>query len=75
MGAPRRATARNTNPTGLVGVAPPGPLRTDWVANPPKPVWSVPLGGGYSSFAATGNHLYTQDRKDGAEHVCATSAM
>ena len=49
------------------GRAPAGPLRTDWEADPPKPVWTVPCGGGYSSFAVVGGRVYTQDRQDGRE--------
>ena len=57
------------------GVAPPGPLRTDWAANPPKVLWTAPCGGGYSSFAVVGGKVYTQDRKDGVEHVLCLDAQ
>src|SRR5436305_15085164 len=56
------------------GRAPAGPLRTDWDANPPKPVWSAPCGGGFSSLAVVGGRLYTQDRQDGDERVFCLDA-
>jgi len=51
------------------GRAPAGPFRTDWDKNPPKRVWSVPTGGGYSSLAVVGGRLYTQDRNGSDERV------
>ncbi|HUR55324.1 MAG TPA: hypothetical protein VMZ71_14415, partial [Gemmataceae bacterium] len=33
------------------GRAPAGPFRADWDKNPPKELWNVPCGAGYSSFA------------------------
>jgi hypothetical protein len=51
------------------GRAPAGPLRTDWDKNPPKELWSAPLGGGYSSTAVVGGRVYTQDREDRNERV------
>ncbi len=51
------------------GRAPEGPLRTDWDKNPPAKLWSVPCGGGYSSFAVVGNRAYTQDFQDGKERL------
>lgn len=56
------------------GRAPAGPLRTDWQARPPKPVWSVPCGGGYSSFAVAGGRVYTQDYDGKNEHVLCLDA-
>ncbi|MFO0850888.1 MAG: PQQ-binding-like beta-propeller repeat protein [Gemmataceae bacterium] len=56
------------------GHAPPGPLRTDWATNPPKPVWSVPCGGGYSSLAVVGGLVYTQDRQEDRERVLCLHA-
>ena len=51
------------------GRAPESPLRTDWDANPPAVVWSVPGGGGYSSLAIVDGKLYTHDLSDGQERV------
>lgn len=56
------------------GLAPSGPLRTNWKESPPKPLWSVPCGGGYASFAVVGNRLYTQDYKDGTERILCLDA-
>ncbi len=56
------------------GRAPTGPLRTDWTGRPPQRLWSVPLGGGYSSCAVVGNRLYTQDYADGEEGVVCFDA-
>lgn len=51
------------------GQAPAGAFRTDWDKNPPKQLWSVPCGGGYSSCVVVGGKLYTQDRTGGGERV------
>lgn len=56
------------------GVAPAGPLRTDWKANPPAKVWSAPCGGGYSSLAVGGGKVYTQDRQGDSERVLCLDA-
>src|SRR5436305_13262967 len=56
------------------GRAPAGPLRTDWDANPPKPVWSAPCGGGFSSLAVVGGRVYTQDRQGESERVFCLDA-
>lgn len=56
------------------GRAPDGALRTDWERNPPRPLWSVPIGGGYSSFAVVGDRVYTQDRQGGNERVMCLDA-
>jgi outer membrane protein assembly factor BamB len=56
------------------GIAPVGPFRTDWDKNPPKTVWTSPIGGGYSSFAVVGGRLYTQDRTSGGERVVCLDA-
>jgi len=56
------------------GRAPAGPLRTDWDKNPPQKLWTAPIGGGFSSFAAVGDRLYTQDRAAGGERVVCLDA-
>ncbi len=56
------------------GRAPAGPLRTDWDTRPLKEVWSVPVGGGYSSMAVVGGRLYTQDREGDNERVLCLDA-
>jgi len=49
-------------------------IRTDWAANPPKLVWSTPLGGGYSTFAIVDGHAYTQDYASNREGVVCLDA-
>ena len=56
------------------GRAPAGLFRTDWDTYPPKEVWSVPIGGGYSSVAVVGGRIYTQDREGGNERVLCLDA-
>src|SRR5947209_7170124 len=56
------------------GRAPAGPLRTDWDKNPPKPLWSVECGGGFSSLAVVGGRVYTQDRQGDEERVFCLDA-
>jgi outer membrane protein assembly factor BamB len=56
------------------GHAPPGPLRTDWDTNPPKEVWSVPCGGGYSTPAVVGGRVYLTDRQGDTERVLCLDA-
>jgi outer membrane protein assembly factor BamB len=56
---------------GRDGFAPAGPMRFDWGRSPPKVKWSVPLGGGYSSFAVVGNTAYTMDRTANNERIVA----
>ncbi|MCC6795313.1 MAG: PQQ-like beta-propeller repeat protein [Candidatus Hydrogenedentes bacterium] len=51
----------------LRGVA----INTDWNANPPKERWRKRVGLGFSSYAAIGNYLFTQEqRKDDEVVVC-----
>lgn len=56
------------------GRAPDGPFRADWDKKRPEQVWSVPLGGGFSSVAVVGGKLYTQDRQGEAERVVCLDA-
>jgi outer membrane protein assembly factor BamB len=56
------------------GVAPQGPLRTDWDKNPPKQLWKADCGGGYSSLAVVGGKVYTQDKKGDSERVICLDA-
>jgi outer membrane protein assembly factor BamB len=51
------------------GVAPAGPFRTDWKANPPKLVWSAPCGGGYGQPVVVNGMLYLHDFADGKERL------
>ncbi len=56
------------------GFAPAGPMNFDWEKSPPKVKWSVPCGGGYSSFAIVDGVAYTMDRQAGNERVLALDA-
>jgi outer membrane protein assembly factor BamB len=42
---------------------------TDWDKNPPHELWRHPVGPGWGSFAAVGDHLYTQEQRDDKEAV------
>ena len=53
------------------GVVPAAELRADWDKSPPKVLWSVPCGEGYSSFAIVGGTAYTMDKRAGSERVVA----
>lgn len=43
---------------------------TDWAAAPPKELWRVPVGAGWSSFTAVGGYLFTQEQR--GPHECVT---
>lgn len=47
---------------------------TDWSANPPKQLWKVPVGPGWSSFAVAGNLLFTQEQRGPMETVVCYDA-
>lgn len=44
-------------------------LATDWSANPPKEQWRMPIGAGWSGFAAANNHIYTMEQRGENELV------
>lgn len=48
-------------------------LNEDWVNNPPKELWRVNCGEGWSSFAATDTTLFTQEQLDRKDCVTARS--
>jgi outer membrane protein assembly factor BamB len=44
-------------------------LARDWEAQPPRQVWRQPIGAGWSSFAAVGDYLFTQEQRGPQELV------
>jgi outer membrane protein assembly factor BamB len=46
-------------------------LNLDWKTKPPKVLWKVPLGSGYSSLAVTGDRLLTMAKRGNRDFVLA----
>jgi outer membrane protein assembly factor BamB len=44
-------------------------LNLDWKSRPPKVLWKIPLGNGFSSFAVVGDRLYTMTRRGQRDFV------
>lgn len=49
-------------------------IETDWNSNPPKEIWRIPVGPGWSSFAVAGNLLFTQEQHGEQEAVVCYAA-
>lgn len=45
-------------------------FKTDWHTNPPREVWRIPVGLGWSAFAVCGRRAVTQEQR--AEEECVT---
>jgi outer membrane protein assembly factor BamB len=52
-----------------------GPMiETNWSAHPPRQLWKVPVGPGWSSFAVAGHLLFTQEQRGPMEAVVCYDA-
>ena len=49
-------------------------LNVDWEKRPPKVLWDVPIGGGFSSASIVGNRLFTMAQQDGRDIVFCLDA-
>lgn len=49
-------------------------LSEDWKTNPPKNLWTVPIGPGWSSFSVAGQRLFTQEQRGDNEAVVCLDA-
>lgn len=51
------------------GVLPAAEFSTDWAGRPPREVWRIPMGAGWSGFAVVGNRAVTQEQRGELECV------
>jgi hypothetical protein len=49
-------------------------IATDWTAKPPRLLWKIRVGPGWSSFAVSGNLLFTQEQRGPMETVACYDA-
>lgn len=62
-----RGVARESSRPGVL-------IETDWEKNPPKLLWKHRVGPGWSSFAAVGDRLFTQEQRGPEEVVVCYDA-
>ena len=51
------------------GILPAAEFATDWTAKPPREVWRITMGAGWSGFAIAGHRAITQEQRDDLECV------
>jgi outer membrane protein assembly factor BamB len=49
-------------------------IKTDWNAAPPKQLWKIPVGPGWSSMTIVGDRLFTQEQRGDTEAVVCRQA-
>ncbi|MEO6742430.1 MAG: PQQ-binding-like beta-propeller repeat protein, partial [Chthoniobacteraceae bacterium] len=49
-------------------------IATNWTSQPPKQLWKIPVGPGWSSFAVAGRLLFTQEQRGPKETVVCYDA-
>jgi len=49
-------------------------LAEDWTARPPRELWRIDVGPGWSSFAVAGRRLFTQEQRGESEAIVAYDA-
>ncbi|MFQ5525160.1 MAG: PQQ-binding-like beta-propeller repeat protein [Thermoanaerobaculia bacterium] len=59
---------------GRDGMVPGLTLAEDWQARPPRELWRIPVGPGWSSFAVAGRRIFTQEQRGELEAVVAYHA-
>lgn len=50
------------------------PISTNWSSHPPRQLWKIPVGPGWSSFAVARNLLFTQEQRGPMETVVCYEA-
>ena len=62
-----RGSNRDSRVTGAT-------ISADWTAAPPRLIWRIPIGPGWSSIAVAGKRLYTQEQRGDQEAVVCYDA-